>query len=64
MSWKHRDSELDRTCGKPLPMVRETVFGPGKGTSEPFCARCDGETYEVKADGTVGDEYLYDGLRR
>ncbi len=43
-TWKHRDSELDRTCGKPVPLVEETIFGK---VSEPFCAACDGEVYRT-----------------
>jgi hypothetical protein len=42
--WKHRDSELDRTCGKlPTPVTRE-VNGV---VSAPFCASCDGDVYKV-----------------
>lgn len=44
--WRHRDSELERTCGEVVgPVVRETIFGE---VSEPFCAACDGEAYGLE----------------
>ena len=57
--WKHRDSELDRTCGVPIATANEP--------DGPICADCDGEVYRAgfsTTDSVASDSVASDSVAR